>query len=371
MQGLLVTASKRSDGSFEYNANTVVLLSELTKLIFALVCLPRGTQLHWKVSLPFAIPAILYAIQNNLVFVALQHLTPSEYQVLNNTKLMTTSIVYRFFMGRHLRILQWFALTLLALGMTLSVEVAQPSAAMEKTEVSHSIFTGVMIMVVNSWCSAFAGVTNELFIKRASSLYEGNVYLYGYSSLVCIGFGRHVLGSPSSALKGFDLYTWCIVICNAFLGQSISFIMRYADSIVKIYAVCGSMAFSGMLSYLLFGIFVRRGVILSYFVCGISCCLFYMTPERLMQTDIQFFADMTGRPVGTEENACQGTGTQENAKKKSLILDVASSVLLSTPCIWLQNHFCRNGRNDSRKCLQKHSIACRNDNQVNRLVVDF
>ena len=96
IQSLLVTASK-IQGHFEYDVEAVVFLAELLKLCFAISMLPKDAwgSLCPTSSMIFALPGLLYSIQNRLVFVALQHLLPPEYQLLNNMKLFTTSVCYR------------------------------------------------------------------------------------------------------------------------------------------------------------------------------------------------------------------------------------------------------------------------------------
>lgn len=282
-QCLLISASKRSDGSFSYDPSEAVQLAELLKLAFATLRLPGGlaTLSLWR-SLPFAVVAAVYAVQNNLTFEALRHLAPADYQLLNNLKLVTTSLTYRFMIKRKLRVLQWLALLLLALGMSLSVEVTAQDSGGRVVE-SSSVWRGLCVMVALSWCSALAGVYNELLLKKFANLYEANVYLYFYCALACLGPRLWRGFGADLPLRGFDALTWAIVLSNAVLGQAISYVFRYADSVVKLYSACAGVATTAILSFVLFGVALSRGTLLAYLVCLASFCLYHSKPETLLR----------------------------------------------------------------------------------------
>jgi UDP-sugar transporter A1/2/3 len=278
-QSLLITASKRK-GDFAYNPSIAVFLAEVLKLMFALAMLPNGVaklRFTGKVLL-FALPALLYSLQNVLVFEALKHLAPPEYQLLNNMKLFTTTIVYRIVMRRQFSLLQWLAVVLLGMGMSLV------SLKPEQSLNTERICPGVFIMVILSWCSAVAGVTNEWLIKGSVCI-EANVWLYLFGSVSCAlqmgSEGWAQLGS----FQGFTTVTWLIVFCNAILGQSIAFLFKYADSIVKLYATSMSMLFTTVVSIFLFDFHIDVHMVLGCVASLISTCLFYLPTDILLAKD--------------------------------------------------------------------------------------
>eukprot|EP00428_Durinskia_dybowskii_P033453 CAMPEP_0170254772 /NCGR_PEP_ID=MMETSP0116_2-20130129/27237_1 /TAXON_ID=400756 /ORGANISM="Durinskia baltica, Strain CSIRO CS-38" /LENGTH=235 /DNA_ID=CAMNT_0010505777 /DNA_START=233 /DNA_END=937 /DNA_ORIENTATION=+ len=217
-------------------------------------------------------------IQNRLVFEALRLLTPPEYQLLNNGKLFTTSVVFRLVMRRRLRVLQWLALLLLGVGMAIAT--FQPRASVSDVRnfgERDGIAQGVGVMFIASWCSACAGVANEWLIKRSPNPMEANLWLYLFGSVICC---LQLSMTPGAWLRlmrfeGFTAVTWLVVLCNAVLGQSIAFLFRYADSIVKLYAVCAAMAFTTSISVMLFGLEVHFHMIGGYVACAISLKSFW------------------------------------------------------------------------------------------------
>lgn len=64
-----------------------------------------------------AIPSGLYAIQNNLLFVALSFLNAATYQVSYQLKILTTALCSVFMLGKKIQQHQWLSLCMLAIGV--------------------------------------------------------------------------------------------------------------------------------------------------------------------------------------------------------------------------------------------------------------
>jgi len=322
-QSLLITASKDGGaiGGFSYDASVAVFLAEFLKLLMTLAMMSPEvrSKLGLRPSLiAYAVPATLYALQNRLVFEILRSISPAEYQLLNNMKLFTTSIVYRVVMRRQLRVVQWLALALLAVGMALATQPQQDSAnGSASANEGHDIWRGFAIMAIVAWLSAVAGVLNEWLIKKSPDPNEASAWLYVFCSLAAglqmgsSGWGR------LSRLEGFTATAWLVVLCNAVLGQSIAFLLRYADSIVKLYAVCAAMGFTAVVSVLVFGIELGSQVISGYCVVAISMCLYYAPTEVLGAPDGKFVADLCAGSRADTTAACAVTVEQSKADKKS------------------------------------------------------
>ena len=70
-------------------------------------------------SVPMALPAVLYFLQNMLYYVALQRVRSATFSVLIQVKLLTTALFSVLFLGRKLHGFQWRALLLLSVGVLL------------------------------------------------------------------------------------------------------------------------------------------------------------------------------------------------------------------------------------------------------------
>lgn len=66
-----------------------------------------------------AIPSGLYAVQNNLLFLALSYLNAATYQVTYQLKILTTALFSVFILGKTIEKHQWFSLCMLAIGVAL------------------------------------------------------------------------------------------------------------------------------------------------------------------------------------------------------------------------------------------------------------
>ena len=66
-----------------------------------------------------AIPSGIYAIQSNLLFIALSYLNAATYQVTYQLKILTTALFSMFILGTKIDRRQWLSLCLLAIGVAL------------------------------------------------------------------------------------------------------------------------------------------------------------------------------------------------------------------------------------------------------------
>ena len=64
-----------------------------------------------------AVPALLYLVQNNLIFFAMGRVDAPTFQVLYQSKVVLTAVLSVLLLGRRLRTRQWLALALLTAGI--------------------------------------------------------------------------------------------------------------------------------------------------------------------------------------------------------------------------------------------------------------
>ena len=90
-------------------------------------------------TLKLAIPSGLYAIQNNLLFIALSYLNAATYQVTYQLKILTTALCSVFMLGKTIEKHQWFSLFMLAVGVALVTVSKTRSWSARCRDVSLSI----------------------------------------------------------------------------------------------------------------------------------------------------------------------------------------------------------------------------------------
>jgi len=326
-QGILITYSQNDAGGYDYDKNTSVLLSELCKIVLSAGLLYREFQINPNPESPlvgpifdlstlsYAVPALLYVVHNNIIFVALELIGPTTYQLFNNLKIVTTGFVFRIFLKRKLRVHQWMAILLLLLGMC----VTQMHPTENHSSRTEQPFLGFLWMMALSTCSAFAGVYNEFLIKKdEQSVYWKNIQLYSFGTLACLlsNIVSYLFsGSTSEAsapvepkgfLHGFGLCAWLVVFLNGVLGQIISLIFKYADNIVKVYAASGAILSTSFISHYLFGTPLTLELCIGIMVALLSMFFYFFSPQVLAKEDSLFCFDI-GVSTGIIDNVVAAT----------------------------------------------------------------
>lgn len=154
---------------------------------------------------------------------------------------------------------------------------------------------GYAFGLLSALLSAVAAVYTEWVMKHnADSLYWQNMQLYafgvlfnGAALLLSSGPGSGAgaeAWSPTTLFRGYSAMTW-LVVCNlAFSGLLVSWIMKFADSIVKVYATSLAMLLTTGVSIAFFGLPPTLQLGLGIVVASVSVVLYYLPPDKLAQT---------------------------------------------------------------------------------------
>ena len=130
----LVTRQARARPGDMFIASTAVLLAEVVKSGTSLILLLW--EAHFNISqyvrqlyvslllnprdnAKIAIPAVVYVIQNNLIYLGVSNLDAATFQVTVQLKILTTALLSVFILHKPLSRLQWVALVILFVGVSL------------------------------------------------------------------------------------------------------------------------------------------------------------------------------------------------------------------------------------------------------------
>ncbi|XP_022742148.1 CMP-sialic acid transporter 4-like isoform X7 [Durio zibethinus] len=238
-QPILVYMSK-VDGGFKFSPISVNFLTEVTKVIFAIIMLLFQAQ-HKKVgeksllsistlvqaarsNVLLAVPALLYAINNYLKFVMQLYFNPATVKMLSNLKVTVPSL---------------------------------------------------------------ASVFNEYALKSQfeTSIYHQNLFLYGYGAMFnfLAILGTAIFKGPSSLdiLQGHSKATVLLICNNAAQGILSSFFFKYADTILKKYSSTIATIFTGIASAILFGHTLTMNFVLGISVVIISMHQFFSVLSKV------------------------------------------------------------------------------------------
>ncbi|KAG9490931.1 probable UDP-sugar transporter protein SLC35A4 [Eleutherodactylus coqui] len=272
----------RVGGQIPFSSSSVVLLIEVSKLMISAVMLlmwdrkSMPFQVSWRLAIPYALPAILYGANNNLV-VHMQHfMDPSSFQVLSNLKIVSTALMYSIFLGQKLFLRKWLALSLLtAAGVVYSYGGIQDLEEQSSDAHLYISLQGLLLMVIYCLISGLSAVYTEVTLKtQRISLNLQNIFLYSFGILVNVLI--HFTGSHNSGfLDGFSFWVLVIIISQALNGLIMSAVMKHSSNLTRLFIISFSMLVNGLLSYLLFQLRLTLLFFLAVLLIGLAVYLFY------------------------------------------------------------------------------------------------
>jgi UDP-sugar transporter A1/2/3 len=272
------------DESASYMISTAVVSAEGLKLILnlslELLLVKRRDEWSRLVpelmspkSLKLAIPALLYVVQNNLLFVALENLSVPLYQVTNQGKILTTAVCSRLLLNKSISGVQYLSLFVLALGVAvvqLSTLGKGKVEASEKSVMEHSQLIGLMAVCASCFTSGFAGVYFEKILKSSpkasSSVYMYNSQLAIWSillGLMPVFLNDYDAIQKNGFFHGYDNIVVLTIVCQAMTGLIVALVMKYADTILKGFATSVAVVVATVLS-----IFIWNTPVDGWFVVG-------------------------------------------------------------------------------------------------------
>nr|CCA27297.1 Drug/Metabolite Transporter (DMT) Superfamily putat [Albugo laibachii Nc14] len=151
--------------------------------------LQAQTVKHYSLLYYYMIPAGLYACYDVLAYVNLRKFDASTYFLLLQFRLVVTGMLHQCMFHKKLRGIQWIALLIISFGCCIKT-------ASEFWSVSNETFTpkiAYALLMLQILCSTFAGVYNEVLLKRTqATLNVQNIFMYVDSTLctlLLIGMG--------------------------------------------------------------------------------------------------------------------------------------------------------------------------------------
>jgi len=273
---VMVITLRYSKTTTHYSNGTAVLLAEGLKMAICLSVLTwqHGARVgeHLWVELVgkprdlalVSVPALLYLLQNNLLFFAMECLEAVIYQVTYQLKILTTAVCMVFLLGKRLTGKQWAALFLLAAGVALAQGTSEgggagstKSSAAQQPVKAHSQFVGFIALIIACFTSGFAGVYTEKLLKQSSvSLWLRNLQLGIWSLIVGAAALYCSEGDELQAqgfLQGYTWVVWCVVVLQAASGILVALVMKLADNIIKSFSAAMSLLLSTLVSIPVFG----------------------------------------------------------------------------------------------------------------------
>ncbi|XP_024387181.1 CMP-sialic acid transporter 5 isoform X2 [Physcomitrium patens] len=330
LQPILVYISK-VDGKFLFSPVSVNFLTELMKVVFAIGMIlwqarrqrpgersllsPSVILTAARKNYLLAVPACLYAINNYLKFIMQLYFNPATVKMLSNLKVLVIALLLKAIMKRRFSIMQWEALTLLLIGISVNQlhTTQEGTTALAVPIASVAYFYTLVFVTVPS----LASVYNEYALKSQfdTSVHLQNFFLYAYGAIfnfiAMLASTIYQGGTGFNILEGHSKATMFLIVNNAAQGILSSFFYKYADTILKKYSSTVATIFTGLASAALFG-----HALTINFVLGVTIVFISMH---------QFFSSVS-KPQVEETNYLHLEPMGRNLDKKDSSLDDLASV---------------------------------------------
>lgn len=297
---LLMRYTRTRKGGEMYLASSAVFVMEVMKLvvccgvIFFQQATPslfvRKLRQHTIESpeevLKLCIPALLYTVQNQLLYLALTNLDAASYQVLYQLKILTTALFSAILLQKKFSPLKWSSLVLLTVGVAVVQTSGSGDAhhAAETDETSAKMRSVGLIAVLCAACtSGFSGVYFERILKGSDTgLWERNVQM-GLPSViiafVTVFMRDRVAVAEKGLFLGWTAMVWTVVTVQAVGGLIVAVVVKYADNVLKVFATSFSIIVSCFVSAFLFDFRPNLNFVLGT-VLVLASTVMYGRPEK-------------------------------------------------------------------------------------------
>jgi len=302
-QGMLVTASRNGSSSYSYNTVTVVLLTEMMKLMFSSIIyfkdasvwsLFEGVCKYRWVLLLYLVPATLYCLYNNLSFLSLAYFDPTTYFMFMQIRLLLTGLIYQILFKKTLSGKQWFSLALLTVGCMIHAGGTSSGGTSSDSGTNFMQFImGCAFVLIQVLCSVFAGVYNEYLIKKEGAeihIMIQNVFMY-LDSILCNVILLGVKGDLASAFSSSSLASinqtlvLTLILNNSVLGIITSLFLKKLNSILKAFASALELVFTALLSVPILGIPLTLHTVLALCLISVAVVMYAQNPVQSQKSE--------------------------------------------------------------------------------------
>jgi UDP-sugar transporter A1/2/3 len=203
-----------------------------------------------------SVPAVLYVIQNNLVYVAAANLDPAPFQLLFQLKILTTALLSKWLLQKSLTYAHWQALVVLFVGVLIVQMSAAEQANSRESMLVQDPLVGLIAILVAVTCSGLSGVWFEKILKGSSmSLWLRNIQLASVSIVfaacsIWIKDSKQVLSY--GLFSGYSPLVWFVILLQSGGGLIVAIVVKYADNILKGFATSIATVLSTLASVIWF-----------------------------------------------------------------------------------------------------------------------
>jgi len=234
------------------------------------------TNLTFRQSLHYLVPAVLYAASNTLVYYGMSYINPALFHVLGNIRIITAGLLYRVMMGKTQTDVQWVSLLILTFGAA----IVTPDMEESSSGSSENPIWGLVFIILMCICSTSSSIYTEKYFKKSQdvSIFYQNCILYAYGIVVN---AIYLLITDSNGLlqqgffEGYDGRALVVLAAQSTMGVTLSFVFKYLNNIVYVISLPVSMVLTAFLSILLYAFTLTITFIAAVGIITASIYLYY------------------------------------------------------------------------------------------------
>ena len=263
--------------SLSYDESVLlVTLSEILKLVLCIcVCKMYKIKVYMRESIKFIIPAFMYTLQSNLLFIAIKRIPAPLFQLIYPPmKTFITALLTIYVFKLRIYCHQIFALFLFIVG---SVFVNDADTISFSLHSDSSL--GLICILIASCTSGLSAVFLEHQLKQKYSIWEQNVYLNGWGVIISLCI------STSFSKLHINIWTCTLIFVNSLGGIIVAAVMKYSDNIVKCFALSISTIMCTVLSVYLFGFAISYKFIFGSLMTIGAVKIYNLKPKNIIVHD--------------------------------------------------------------------------------------
>ncbi|EGB09091.1 hypothetical protein AURANDRAFT_69784 [Aureococcus anophagefferens] len=267
MSAPMVKLTQNAEGGYDYNKWCVYFFSEFIKLGAAVAWCVRGyanndaqlirhLEFDWKDFGQYAVPGFVFFAQNNLGFLALQHMNSSAFQLLMNTRIVSVAVMSVVVLKKPMHALEWCSIVLLMVG-AMQYQLSGCDDSGYRIDVE-----GLSVMAVIVFCAAAGNVYTQRVMQRKmdqplmvqnAMLYVWGVLFNGVNWFASVVPRPEHHGPPVPLFGAIGAVEVLSMVFYAVYGLSISIILKRFGAITRTFINTVAICCTAMIDVAFFG----------------------------------------------------------------------------------------------------------------------
>ena len=307
---ILMRYSRIRKTSHLYATTTVVFSMEIVKFISCLFLilvenscnvykffmeLQREIIENWSEMLKVSVPAILFTVQTNLLYVAISRLDVVTHQAISQVKILTTAFFSVTMLNKSLSITQWISCIILSVGVTLT-QITSFSSPANRSPTNEDVSSfglssntvGMCAVFLATITSGFSSVYFEKILKNGqTSIWIRNLQM-SFFSIIFAAIGMMMspewdqIVANGSLFYGYNGIVLTMICLQAMGGLVVAVVMKYTDNIIKGFANSVSIGLSWLFCVFFFEYEYSFHGMIGMILIMIAVCMYSASPTTSM-----------------------------------------------------------------------------------------